>query len=217
MNVRYPANPSLGNIEADFFQPLKWKTEYPQPAFGQMDAADAFWAASIAARFTDEMIEAIVATGELSDPEAARYLTGVIIQRRDKVVRCWIAQTNPLDTFAVRRTAASVELTFDNAAVRVGAAKPGAAYQALWLSLDNATGMQRAVSDEITLATPQLALPDAAWGPADTAGFRYAIASIKTIDTNHPQWANPVLVTLRTRNDAIDVVGIERPTQTAGY
>jgi hypothetical protein len=217
MNVRYPANPSLGNIEGDFFQPLKWKTEYPQPAFAQMDAADAFWAASIAARFTDEMIRAIVAAGELSDPEAARYLTGVIIQRRNKVVECWIAQTNPLDTFVVRRTAASIELTFDNAAVRVGAAKPGAAYQALWRSLDNSTGMRRAVSDEITLATPRLVLPDAAWGPVDTAGFRYAIASIKTIDTNHPQWANPVLVTLRTRNNAIDVVGIERPTQTAGH
>jgi hypothetical protein len=49
--VRYPANPSLGNIEADFFEPRKWKTEYPQPAFDQMDAADAFWAASIASRF----------------------------------------------------------------------------------------------------------------------------------------------------------------------
>jgi hypothetical protein len=31
------------------------------------------------------MIEAIVKTGELSDPAAARYLTDVIIKRRDKV------------------------------------------------------------------------------------------------------------------------------------
>ena len=45
--VRYPDNPSLGNIEAEFFQPWKWKTEYPQPAFDQMDDADAFWAASL--------------------------------------------------------------------------------------------------------------------------------------------------------------------------
>ena len=43
--VEYPADPSLGNVEADFFEPPKWKTEYPKPAFDQMDAADAFWAA----------------------------------------------------------------------------------------------------------------------------------------------------------------------------
>ena len=97
MKVRYPDNPSLGNIEADFFDPRKWKTEYPQPAFDQMDAADAFWAASIASRFDDEMITAIVDKGGLSDPEAARYLTDVIIHRRDKVVAYWIAQTNPLE------------------------------------------------------------------------------------------------------------------------
>src|SRR5262245_28475509 len=73
--AHYPHLPSLGNIEADFFEPAKWKTEYPQPAFAQMDAADAFWAASIASRFSDDMIKAIVDTGELSNPEAARILT----------------------------------------------------------------------------------------------------------------------------------------------
>jgi hypothetical protein len=102
--VRYPSNPSLGNIEAEFFQPEKWKTEYPQPAFDQMDAADAFWAASITSRFSNEVIKAIVDTGELSDPDAARYLTDVIIKRRDKVVACWIVQTNPLDRFVVSQT-----------------------------------------------------------------------------------------------------------------
>ena len=102
--VRYPANPSLGNIEADFFDPQRWKTEYPQPAFDQMDAADAFWAASIASRFSDEMVKAIVATGELSDPDAAQYLTDVLIRRRDKVVAYWIGQTNPLDRFVAGRS-----------------------------------------------------------------------------------------------------------------
>src|SRR6185295_2297819 len=116
--VRYPANASLGNIEAEFFQPWKWKTEYPQPAFAQMDDADAFWAASLASRFTNPMIEAIVKTGELSDPAAARYLTDVIIKRRDKVVRYWITRTNPLDHFMVEPVIGGSLLTFDNAAIR---------------------------------------------------------------------------------------------------
>ena len=42
------------------FDPATWKTEYPNPAFKQMDAADAFWAASIVSRFTDPMIRAVV-------------------------------------------------------------------------------------------------------------------------------------------------------------
>ena len=43
--------------------------------------------------------------------------------------------------------------------------------------------------------------------------FRYAIASIKTVDASHPNWMSPVLVTVRERDGAIDVVGLERPTQ----
>src|SRR6185436_19696169 len=143
--VRYPSNPSLGNIEAEFLQPAKWKTEYRQPAFDEMDAADAFWAASIASRFSNEMIKAIVDTGELSDPDAARYLTDVIIKRRDKVVACWIGQTNPLDRFRVGRTSNGAELTFDNAAIRLGVAQPGATYKVSWLEFDNIAIMQRAV------------------------------------------------------------------------
>jgi hypothetical protein len=214
--AQYPKSPSLGNIEADFFEPERWKTEYPQPAFGQMDAADAFWAASIASRFSDRMIKAIVDTGELSDPDAARFLTDVIIRRRDKVVAHWIAQTNPLDSFMVARTSTGEELAFDNAAIRLHASQPGATYKARWMALDNAAGVERAVGEEIDLGSPRATIPHSVWGPADAAGFRYAMASIKTIDASHPNWANPVLVTIRERSGAIDVVGIERPARADG-
>ena len=214
--VRYPDNPSLGNIEADFFDPQKWKTEYPQPAFDQMDPADAFWAASIVSRFSDEMIKAIVDTGELSDADAARYLTDVIVRRRDKVVAYWIGQTNPLDRFEVVRTATGAELTFDNAAIRLRVAEPGATYSACWMGLDNTAGTPAAAGEGLDLRDPRLAIPDDAWGPADAAGFRYATASIKTVHASHPNWRNPVLVTVRERSGTIEVVGIERSTGSAG-
>ena len=214
--VKYPTKPSLGNIEADFFEPAKWKTEYPQPAFDQMDAADAFWAASIASRFSDEMIKAIVGTGELSDPDAAKYLTDVIIRRRDKVVAYWIAQANPLDRFVVQRTPSGMELTFDNAAVRLNLAKPEASFRAAWLAHDNTACVGHPVGEEITINSPRLPIPDSAWGPADAAGFRYATASIKTLHSSHPHWENPVVVTVRQRASALDIVGIERPTEVSG-
>jgi hypothetical protein len=215
MKIRYPSNPSIGNIEADYFEPMKWKTEYPQPAFNQMDAADAFWAASIASRFSDEMIKAIVATGELSDPEAARYLTDVIIRRRDKVVRCWIAETNPLDAFVVRRTPTGAELTFDNAAIRLGVADLVATYRAQWMAFDNAAGVERSVNETVEASSPRLAVPDTAWGPFDNAGARYAVVAIATVHPERPGWARPVRVTLRERQGTLDVVGIGRPTGTA--
>jgi hypothetical protein len=209
--VKYPTSPALGNIEADFFEPQKWKTEYPQPAFDVMDAADAFWAARIASRFSDAMIKAIVDTGELSDPDDAKYLTDVIIKRRDKVVAYWISQTNPLDGFSVIRNSTGAELAFDNAAIRLRVVQPEVTYRARWQAFDNSTSSARQVGQELDLIDPRIAVPDDAWGPAES-GCRYAVFSISTIETNHPNWAIPVLVTLRNRGGAIDIVGIERPT-----
>jgi hypothetical protein len=210
--VRYPDHPSLGNIEAEFFEPWKWKTEYPQPAFEQMDAADAFWAARIASRFSDEMIRAIVEAGQLSDADAARVLVDVIIRRRDKVVAYWISHTNPLDNFVVGRTGAGVELEFDNAAARLGVTQSSASYRVRWSALDNMANTERAIGPTVDLSAPRETIPEAAWGPGDDTSARYAIASIETIHGGFPHWDNPVLVTVRDRNGALDVVGIQRPT-----
>jgi len=209
--VQYPSDPSVGNIEADFFHPARWKTEYPQPAFDQMDDADAFWAASIASRFTDPMIRAIVGTGQLSNPKAARYLEDVIIRRRDKVVAYWMTRTNPLDTFAVTSRADGATLTFDNAAVRLHVAKAGATYKVRWNMLDNLARASQKVGDEVMVSSLSAAVPAAAWGPVDDCGARYAVASIRTEDPSFPSWNRAVQVTLRSRNGIVDVVGIVRP------
>jgi len=208
----YPSSPSLGNVEADYFEPWKWKTEYPQPAFDQMDAADAFWAARIASRFSDRMLRSIVEIARLSDPGAARYLGDVLIKRRDKVVAHWIAQTTPLDEFAVTDGPAGPVLTFDDAAVRLGVADAPAAYRARWSSFDNLSGRTTPVGAETTLAARRLDVPAGAWGPRDPSGARYATASIASDHAGYPHWSKPVLVTLRDRQGLVDVVGVERPT-----
>jgi hypothetical protein len=213
--VQYPADPSLGNIEADFFQPARWKTEYPQPAFDQMDDADAFWGATLASRFTNEMIHAIVATGELSNPRAARYLEDVIVRRRDKVVAYWMTRTNPLERFAVAERNGATELSFENAAVRLGIARPGADYKVRWKALDNLTQTTTSAGDEVALDGMRAAVPASAWGPVDDCGARYAVAVIRTVAPSFPSWNRPVQVTLRSRNGAVDVVGLTRPAGSA--
>ena len=208
--ARYPKDPSLGNIEADLFEPQRWKANYPQPAFDSMDPADGFWAASIASRFTNEMIHAIVATGRLSNPNAAAYLADTIIRRRDKVVAHWITGTNPLDRFAVSSENGTASLTFDNAAIRVGVAHGDSTYRVQWLSFDNTAARAQAIGKAIDLDQARVMVPQNVWGPADETGARYAVAAIRTVQASYPNWANPIHVTLRERNGAVDVVGIDR-------
>jgi hypothetical protein len=209
MKARWYKDPTIGNIEAERFDPATWKTEYPNPAFNQMDAADAFWAAGILSRFTDPIIRSIVEDARLSHREGADYLANVIIKRRDKTLRWALALANPLDRFAVK--AGSVpELTFDNAAVRLGVSAAPASYRVRWSSFDNRTGTEQPIAGEITTAETRVAVPEGAWGPADDAGLRYAVASVSTVDAAHPHWVTPVNVTIRQKSGAIDVVGIHR-------
>lgn len=213
--TKYPDMPSVGNIEATTFDPLLWKTEYPHPAFEQMDAADAFWAASIASRFTDQMIKSIVEIAQLSDPAAERYLADVIIKRRDKVVAHWITATNPLDAFQVTRDGEGAVLTFQNAATRLNLGGNGSRFHAGVSSLDNMSGLELMVGDTTTVTEPAIRIGAEAWGPADVSGHRYAIVTIRTLQDAAPQWAQPIKVTVRSSGDRVDVVGIARPTGTA--
>ena len=216
MKVKYREFPSVGRYEADFFEPWNWRPEYPNPAFDRMDDADAFWGARLVSRFTDELIHAIVGTAKMSDPEAEAYLTDTIIQRRDKVVRYWITRVNPLDEFEVDGLVdTGLHLSFDNAAIRVGAAPQGATYRVRWSALDNLAGQEQPVGDEIDLREPRATVPKAAWGPPDDVGYRYAVAAIHTLHPDFPHWKKPVLVTLRDRAGQVDLVGIERPHNAA--
>ena len=210
MKAKYSDLPSLGNIESRVFEPASWKTEYPHPAFDAMDAEDGFWAARIVARFTDEMIRAIVAAAKLSNPEAAEQLSRVIIERRDKVVKHWITGVNPLDQFDVHSGNHGPILVFDNAAVRHGVKAPGESYQTSWSTFDNMTGVETAVTDVEEYSEPVARVPVSEFGPADRSGARYVVATIRTINPAFPQWLKPIKVTLRDRDGVIDIVGIDR-------
>jgi hypothetical protein len=211
MKAKWPRDPSIGNIEAEVFDPARWKTEYPNPAFNQMDAADAFWAASIVSRFTNTMIRGIVEDARLSNSQASADLADVIIRRRDKVVRWGITQANPLDRFEVRGGAVP-ELRFDNAAARLGVVPSEARYRVQWSAWDNRAARRSPSGDPTTRADRRIVIPDSAWGPRNDAGVRYAIASIATLDHLFTHWATPVDVTIRDRAGSLDVVGIDRST-----
>ena len=211
MGIEWPKDPSIGNIEAEVFDPATWKTEYPNPAFQQLDAADAFWAASIISRFTDPMIRAVVEEARLSNPAAAAYLAEIIIKRRDKTVRWGVTATNPVDRVTIEPGPAPA-LAFDNLAARLGLAAGELRYTVRWAPFDNRTATplgERAPVDADRLRAP---IPADIWGPPDPAGIRYAVAAISTLTPQFSHWVAPVVVTIRNRGGTLDVVGIDRPT-----
>ena len=128
---------SVGRFEGDFFDPVKWRPEYPNPAFDNLTPDDAFWAARLVSKFSDEAIRAVVAKARYSEPGAAEHITSTLIKRRDKVLRAWLTGVNPLVN---ARIGSDGMLTFENAAVDAGIAKPPQSYRLEWSRFDNATG-----------------------------------------------------------------------------
>jgi len=213
LSAEFPYYPAVGVIEAEYFRPELWKPEYPNAAFDRLDAADGFWAARILSRFSDEAIRRIVENAAISDPEAEAYMIDVLLKRRDKVVDYWITQTNPLDEFEIGGNGSSLALTWDNAAIRIGAATGAPQYGVRWSVFDNRTGGEAVLSDQTT-NEPSISVPTGAWGTPDAFGYRYLRAHIFTRHPDFPWWEQPMVVTLRNKGDeGIDIVGIERPRE----
>src|SRR5262249_50839675 len=154
-------------------------------------------------RFTDTMIRAIVEEGRLSSAADTKYLTDVIIRRRDKVVAYWITQTNPLDAFVLRQGVDGAVLEFDNAAIRVGAAPARESYAAEWFAFDNTSGIETPIAGSAASDVPRFRVPMTAFGPRDRDGSRYAAVRIATIHPGYPAWAKPVVVTVRERGETL--------------
>ena len=193
---------SVGRFEADFFDPVKWRPEYPNPAFDNMRPDDAFWAARLVARFNDEAIRAIVAKGRYSESGAAEHLATTLITRRDKVLRAWLTGVNPI---AEPRLTADGVLTFENAAVTARVASAPTAYALTWSRFDNAAGANTGESVEMRVTEPQAQAPKQLLEGAD-----FVAVAVQTVHSDHPAWRLPVVLTFRRTASGWQAVGLER-------
>ncbi|MFB3905285.1 MAG: hypothetical protein ACE15E_17685 [Acidobacteriota bacterium] len=198
--IDYPDNPSIGRFEADYFRPEQWRPEYPNPAFQNMQNEDAFWACKIIARFTDDMVRAIVKTGELKDPAAEEYLIQTLIKRRDKIVRHYLTRMSPLADFELASRSARSTLRFSNLGETYGLGKADS-YEYQWSSFENRTGAMKPLGAQEVVATPELLVPR-------TEGGDYLAVALQTHSQSHKGWSKPVTVYLAP--SPLRVVGIER-------
>jgi hypothetical protein len=196
----FPEYESVGRWESQLFDPVKWRNDYPNPAFVRMTARDAFWAAKILMKFTREELAAIVETGEYSDPEDARYFLDVLLERQLKCGRFGINALNPLDEFRVRQGA----LEFVNLSERYGFVVGETRYEVQWFAFDNETGARRELSSKNPQRETRSSLPRA---PSQES---FLLAEIRSIHADYPHWSQSIGVYLRPGGAGYDVVGIER-------
>ena len=200
--VDYEMYPAVGRFESKYFEPSKWKPDYPNPAFDKMTPQDALWATRIVMRFSDEMIRAIVATGEIDDPEAEEHVVTTLIERRDKIVRHYLSLINPIDLFAVERgDGGESSLSFVNLGVEARLAE-ACQYEYGWHRFSNETGEQQPLGSAELSTRSRLRVPE-------DATSEFLMVKLSTRCPDQPKWMSEVDVYLRNR-PVPSLVGIER-------
>lgn len=94
--------PSIGAFTSAHFDPEGWREAYPYWPIVESGVEDWFWAAKLIMRVDRPLLEAMVAVGELSVPEAEKYLVDTLVERRDMIGRVYLDQLTPLDALELR-------------------------------------------------------------------------------------------------------------------
>jgi hypothetical protein len=200
--VRYANHPAIGRFEAEAFDPREWQPRVPTAALRHARADDTFWAARRVTAFSDELIRAIVSTGRYTDPKAEQHLADVLIQRRDKIGLAYLPSVNPVVNFALDQTG---RLTFENAAVNAGFAKPPVGgYLVRWFAFDNNSGTASPIGSPTAVAVTE------ARAPGGLTGAAFVKLEVSAIQPPNESWTKPVDVYFRRAAGGWVLVGLER-------
>jgi hypothetical protein len=153
----------VGYYESIEFDPLKFKPLQPNTAFENMTMRDAYWAAKIITSFRDDHIQAVVREVRYHNPEAERYVTRVLTERRDKIGRSIFDKMPPLDFFQYK----DGRVDFRDLGVERGIYPSGSAMYRARVSAVDGDGNTRKWSDWDELADQAVILSGTpAWNEA---------------------------------------------------
>jgi hypothetical protein len=199
----YEENQSIGRFESEAFDPVTWRPRVPTSAFLHARADDNFWAARRVMAFSDEMIRAIVKTGQYSDPAAEKLLAETLIARRNKIGQSYLPAVNPLVNFELE----DGTLRFVNAAVQARVAPyPAGGYTAQFAAFDNMTNQTRPIAAAATREGERIQAPAGLPGE-DGAFVKIQVAALQS---QHASWSVPVDVYFRREAGKWKLVGLER-------
>lgn len=202
---RTPGLEIFGYFSSRDFDPDVWRGEYPNPAFGRMTERDAAWAARIIARFTPEAVAAAVGVGDFTRTDASRYLTKVLLERRQILLRRYFAKLSPLaDVRVVQGAVCGVDLArqadvYPSARFQYRASASRGGRPAVEVSASAGPG--GTVCLALSSSNPAASL-------SDTAAERYVLVRV----TNGAS-TGPLLLHLYDLGPSrgLQLVGIERP------
>ena len=199
--LRATTRPS-GASRATAFDPLTWKPRVPTAAYIEMRDDDAFWAARRVMAFSDELIRAIVKTGQYSDPQAEQHLADVLIKRRDKIGQAYLPKINPI-----------VDPAFDGTHVDVRQRRRpapgcrGAGDRTPPCGRGSTTPpARRRESPTRRARSREVAAPSG----LPTAPDSFVKVALSAQSTSHPSWAQPIDVYFRRVGTGWKLVGLER-------
>jgi hypothetical protein len=190
--------PAVGTFGAKYFDPKEWRPQYYNPAFCNMTADDAFWAAKQIAHFTRSEIRVMVETGDYSHPETVDYLTGVLVERRDKIARAYLKHGGGLGRFAVNQGRLTFENFLDHPAFERRIYTPTTV---TWHRFDNQTGRRTGRIDSTSTTSLGVSVPKTS-APYIVGVFRRPAVNKGTTE-----------VFLRRSDEGREVVGIRRTAQ----
>lgn len=197
-----PFAPAAGPFFGEPFSPSDWRPEYPNPAFENMQPADAFWAARRVAAFTDDHLRAIVGKARYSDPAAADQIVTALGKRRDAIAREWLTGVTPVVSPSL---SADGTLRFDNAAVDAGVASAPDYYELQWTRFDNARDRHETAGAPVRVTAPEGRAPA---GLLD--GSEYVAATVSLVHADFPHWSSPVVFYFRRAPGGWTAVGLSR-------
>ena len=144
----------------------------------------------------------MVETARYTDPQATRYLTDVLLERRRKILVAYLNGTNPVVN---PRLSSGGELAFDNAAEDAAVATGNVRYTIQWSSLDNTTGVATPVGGEQSVTERRAQAPDSL-----LSGHQYIGARVLAHHPDHPAWSQPLMLYFRRAGGEWSLVGLER-------
>ena len=108
--VTAPGLVGVGRYEVAHFAPGRWSPEESYRPFSAMDRLDAYWAATILARFSAEQVAVAVDQGRYTDPATRTYLIRTLLARRRMLLAHAFSRVTPLDRFVLTPSAAGFRL-----------------------------------------------------------------------------------------------------------
>lgn len=149
-DIGVPNIRGVGRFTAEGFQPAAWVPIQANPAFRLMDAGDAFWAAARIGWFKDEEIRAIVEAGEYRDSSTVAYITQVLIDRRDRILREFVSFGGGLDRFRIAGGCVHFSDLLD------WVPEGGPERSVRWWNGDRLLLEERATADSLMIPTPDV-------------------------------------------------------------